>query len=200
VRRRLTACPSAGGKNAAQQARPCSLFKVPSFANHSAAQTACDQFAFASAIQKPTSTNLPPRSRQHHKHPSLTTTPTAQRWRQRHGGAVQPPQQAKNFWPTNHHGKPTAKPCPLHARLGEAHRLNKHTPAGWPTHHSTLTPPAPKPASLGTISQRASGETNHLRQPAHWKHSEQKRGARCCPTPKRLLGTPAHPPTKPEPL
>ncbi len=96
----------------------------------------------------------------------------------------------KESLPDQPHGSPTAKPCPLHARLGEAHRLNKHTPAGWPTHHGASTPPAPTPASLGTILQRASGETNHLRQPAPWKHSEQKRGARYGTAYSSLWGQP----------
>jgi len=45
--------------------------------------------------------------------------PFAQRLRQRHGVAVLPPRQATPLCPTNHHGEPTAKPCPLHARLGD---------------------------------------------------------------------------------
>ena len=85
---------------------------------------------------------------------------------------------AKAPSPKNCHRPRTAKPCPLHAGLGEAHSLNKHTSAGWPTHHGALRPPAPKPASLSAILQHTSGKTNYLRQPVPRKHFEQKRGAR----------------------
>ena len=108
--------------------------------------------------------------------PFSSHSPTAQRWRQRHGVAVQLPRQAMLLRPTNPHGEPTAKPCPLHAGLGEAHSRNKHTPAGWPTNHSALTPPAPRPASLSTILQRASRDNSAFANP-HRGNTLSKSGA-----------------------
>jgi len=134
-------------------------------------------------------------------HTISASTTTAQRWRQRHGGAVQPPRQATLLRPTNHHGEPTAKPCPLHARLGAAHRLNKHTPAGWPTHHGALTPPAPRPTNLSTILQHASGDNSAFANPHPENTFKQKRGTRCHhAAPQQPAGTNGHWSITPEAL
>ncbi len=52
--------------------------------------------------------------------PFALPTQCAQRARQRHGSAVQPPRQATLLCPTNYHGEPTAQPRPLNAGLGKS--------------------------------------------------------------------------------
>ena len=101
--------------------------------------------------------------------------------------------------PQNRHRSRTAKPCPLHARLGEAHRLNKHTPAGWPTHHGALTPPAPRPTNLSTILQHASGGTMPLPTRTPWEVTARTTTLGVVQPTSGLEST-APLPTKPEPL